>query len=195
MTTRMSSDALSKVEREHRWSKCFDNSPWRTLRMTLREAVTLKKKLHLLYDISLYPTLWLHTLAIWIYWGSAAFEYLIVMNVWFIMTLFSSIYVSMYALHREAVDFIVFYKIRMWYILTHCMAISNTHPMISSSWNSGVPLKREDGGNRLSIESILPEPILGFFHPSSALWYQSVSHYCSYHIYLRRQIGTHTAFE
>ena len=27
MTTRMSSDALSKVEREHRWSKCFDNSP------------------------------------------------------------------------------------------------------------------------------------------------------------------------
>ena len=94
MTTRMSSDALSKVEREHRWSKCFDNSPWRTLRMTLREAVTLQKnkKLHLLYDISLYPTLWLHTLAIWIYWGSAAFEYLIVMNVWFIMTLFSSIY-------------------------------------------------------------------------------------------------------
>ena len=92
-------------------------------------------------------------------------------------------------------DFIVFYKIRMWYILTHCMAISNTHPMISSSWYSGVPLKREDGGNRLSIESILPEPILGFFHPSSALWYQSVSHYCSYHIYLWRKIGTHTAFE
>ena len=25
---------------EHRWSKCFDTLPWRTLRMTLRETVT-----------------------------------------------------------------------------------------------------------------------------------------------------------
>ena len=39
--------------------------------------------LHLFYDISLHPTLWLHTLVTRIYWGSAAIEYLIVKNVWF----------------------------------------------------------------------------------------------------------------
>ena len=52
------------------------------------------------------------------------------------------------------------------YIYIH----SNTHPMISSSWYSGVPLKREDGGNRLSLShrcvccpSLVSFTLLGFF--------------------------------